>query len=304
MSKVHIGISGWTFEGWQGDFYPKGLPKNKELQYASRQVSSIEVNGTFYSLQRPHTFQKWYDETPEDFCFSIKAPRYITHIRRLKEVDDAVANFFASGLFCLKEKLGPILWQFPPNVMLKDDRFEKFLELLPYDSKAASRLAKKHTSKMDGRAFFKPAGDYAIRHAFEFRHPSFINPKFIDLLRKYGVAIVFAHSGMKSPYTEDLTADFIYARMHGQESPYEKGYPKSFLSHWAQRVSAWSQGKQPEDAQCVSTKKPKSTPRDAYIYFDTEAKEYAPWDALNFSKQMETLETKSQKKSLSLVKAA
>ncbi|MGE0633758.1 MAG: DUF72 domain-containing protein [Pseudobdellovibrionaceae bacterium] len=284
MAKIRIGMSGWTFDGWKNDFYPKGLAAKKELEYASRKVNSIEVNGTFYALQKPHTFQKWYDETPEDFVFSIKAPQYITHVRRLKEVDEAVANFFASGIFRLKEKLGPILWQFPPNVALKDDRFEKFLKLLPYNSKSASELAKKHSEKMEGRNHVDVHADFPIRHAFEFRHASFLNPDFIELLRAHGVAIVFAHSGEKSPYTEDLTADFVYARMHGQEKMFKKGYTDKVLEWWSERVSLWSQGKQPADALCISSEKPKSVKRDAFIYFDTEAKEFAPYDALNLTK--------------------
>ena len=183
MPKIHIGMSGWTFEGWRGNFYPKGLVQRKELEYASSQVNSIEINGTFYALQKPATFQKWYDETPKDFCFSVKAPQYITHIRRVKDVKEPVCNFFASGLFCLKEKLGAILWQFPPNVTLKDDRFEKFLDLLPYNSRDASKLAQKHSSKMKGRSFVEVHADYPLRHAFEFRHPSFFNEAFFELLK-------------------------------------------------------------------------------------------------------------------------
>ena len=293
MPQIRIGMSGWTFDGWRNDFYPKGLVQKKELEYASRKVNSIEVNGTFYALQKPPTFQRWYQETPDDFCFSLKAPQYITHIRRLKDVADPVANFFASGIFCLKEKMGPLLWQFPPNVTLKDDRFEKFLELLPYDSKSASRLAKKHSEKMEGRSFVDVEGDYPIRHAFEFRHPSFMNPDFINLLRQYGVAIVFAHSGLKSPYMEDLTADFVYARMHGQEAQYKKGYPDKVLSWWSERVQNWTQGKQPRDAQCVSDIKPKAVKRDAFIYFDTEEKSYAPYDALRL---MELLDSSKKPK--------
>lgn len=296
MKKIYIGMSGWTNEGWRGDFYPKGLPKSKELEYAGRQVNSIEINATFYSYQKPATFQRWYEETPPGFCFSIKGPQYITHILRLKEVEKSLSNFLASGLFCLKEKMGPLLWQFPPNMVLKDDRFEKFLKLLPYDSKSAARLAKNHSSRLEGRVQLEPSGHFPIRHAFEFRHPSFMNPDFIDLLRAHGVALVFAHSGLKSPYMEDLTADFIYARMHGQEKAFKKGYPGPFLSWWADRVSFWTQGKWPEDAQCVSEGKPKSVKRDAFIYFDTEAKEYAPYDALNLTQLLKT-QTQTQSRS-------
>ncbi len=283
MAAIHVGMSGWTFEGWRGGFYPKGLVQKKELEYASRRVTSIEVNGTFYSLQKPPTFQRWHDETPDGFCFSIKAPQYITHVRRLKDVADPLANFFASGLFCLRRKLGPILWQFPPNVALKDDRFETFLEQLPHDAKEALKIAKKCTDKMIGRSFLEIEGNYPIRHAFEFRHPSFMNPDFISLLRKHGVAIVFAHSGLKSPYMEDVTADFVYARMHGQEELYKNGYPKKVLSWWADRVTCWSKGQEPVDPLTVTTaSKTKAKARDAYIYFDTEAKEHAPQDALRF----------------------
>jgi uncharacterized protein YecE (DUF72 family) len=168
MAKIYIGMSGWTFDGWRGDFYPKGLSQKKELEYASQKVTSIEVNGTFYALQKPETFQRWYSETPKDFRLAIKAPQYITHIRRLKDVGSAVIRFLDSGLIHLKEKLGPVLWQFPPNMMLKDDRFEIFLKHL--------------------KAYKK----YPVRHAFEFRHKSFFNPEFIELLRKNKIALALA----------------------------------------------------------------------------------------------------------------
>lgn len=286
MSKIFVGMSGWTYEGWRKDFYPEGLSQKKELEYASSKVTSIEINGTFYSLQKPASFTRWYEETPKDFCFSLKAPQYITHIRRLKDVEEPLANFFASGVFCLKEKLGAILWQFPPNVTLKDDRFEKFLELLPFDSKAASKLAKKHSDKMKDRNVTKVDGDYPIRHAFEFRHMSFMNPEFIELLRKNNVAIVFGHAGdEKYPYMEDVTADFIYARMHGRGAEYKKGYPDKTLDWWAKRLESWTSGEQPTDAQCMVDKKPKKIKRDAYVYFDTDEKKFAPYDAMNLRKK-------------------
>lgn len=287
MRKILIGISGWTYPGWRKNFYPDGLVQKKELHYASRKLNSIEINGTFYSLQKPESFQKWNSETPEDFCFSVKAPQYITHIRRLKEVEEPTANFFASGILCLAQKLGPILWQFPPNVMLKDNRFEEFLKLLPQDSKQAEKLAKKHSPKVEGRAFTSALGDYRIRHAFEFRHPSFFNPEFLDLLKKYNVAVVMAHSGLKSPYTEDITADFVYARMHGQDEEYKKGYTKEALSWWADRVLAWADGKEPSDASKILKNSKKSKSRDIYVYFDTEAKEHAPFDALSLIERLQ-----------------
>ncbi len=213
MAKAWIGVSGWTFPGWKKVFYPKELPIRRELEYASRALNSIEINGTFYSLQKPETFQKWYNQTPADFIFSVKAPQYITHICRLKEIEKPLAKFLASGLFCLREKLGPILWQFPPNVKLKDDRFEKFLSLLP------------HTS----------------RHAFEFRHPSFAHPDFLALLKEHNVAFVIAHAGgEKAPYVEDLTSkNFVYVRLHGEGKEYKKGYTPLMIKKWAEKVKGW-----------------------------------------------------------------
>ncbi len=294
MSKIFVGMSGWTFECWRKDFYPEGLSQKKELEYASRKVSSIEVNGTFYSLQKPTSFTRWYQETPKDFCFSLKAPQYITHVRRLKDVEEPLANFFASGIFCLKEKLGPILWQFPPNVTLKDDRFEKFLKILPFDSKAGAKLAKKHSEKMEGRSQTKAFGDSPIRHAFEFRHMSFKNPEFLALLRSYNVAVVFGHAGdEKYPYVEDVTSDFIYARMHGRGKEFKKGYSEETLDWWAKRLEKWIAGEQPSDAQCVLNAKPKKTKRDVYVYFDTDEKEFSPYDAMNLLSRVGKFNRKS-----------
>lgn len=270
MGKPWIGISGWTFPGWRGTFYPEGLVQKRELEYASRVLSSIEVNGTFYGLQKPTNFQNWYDEAPDNFQFSLKAPQFITHVLRLKEVEEPLANFIASGVLCLKEKLGVILWQFPPFVMLKDDRFEKFLKLLPHDAKSASKLAKKHGEKVEGRAFTKAEGDFPVRHAFEFRHKSFLNEDFLKLLKKHNVAFVFAHEGGKNaPYTEEPTADFIYARLHGEGKKYEKGYPDKEISTWAKKVKAWNK-----------------SGKDTFIYFSNEAKVYSPKGALSLLKEL------------------
>ena len=277
MAKPWVGVSGWTFPGWRRNFYPKDLPQRRELEYASRALNSIEINGTFYSLQKPESFQSWFKETPADFRFAVKAPQYITHIRRLKEVEEPLANFFASGLLCLKEKLGALLWQFPPNVTLKDDRFEKFLKLLPRDSRDAAKLARKHGEKVEGRAWTKAEGDYPIRHAFEFRHPSFANPDFLAMLKEYNVAFVMAHEGgERAPYLEDLTADFVYVRLHGEGAKYKKGYPEKEIRGWADRVKAWLEGSQPSDAQILSDIKPKKAKRDVFLYFSNDAKVHAP----------------------------
>jgi len=264
LSMIRVGISGWTFAPWRGPFYPKGLVQKKELEYASRKLNSIEINGTFHSLQKPASFQKWHDETPENFVFAVKAPQFITHILRLKDVAEPLANFFASGLLCLKEKLGPILWQFPPNVMLKDDRFEKFFKLLPHTSKEASKLAAKHSEKMEGRSFTKVESDFKIRHAFEFRHKSFLNPDFCGLLKANNIAFVFAHEGgEKAPYTEEPTADFVYSRLHGEGAKYKKGYPAAEITKWSTKIKAWEK-----------------TGLDSYTYFSNDAKVYSPAGAM------------------------
>lgn len=281
-----IGISGWTYADWRGDFYPKGVTQKRELEYCSRQLNSVEINGTFYAIQKPPSFQSWYAATPENFVFAVKANKYITHIRRAKDVETPMANFLASGILCLGEKLGPILWQFPPSLTLKDDRFEKFCALLPRDFNEARQLAKKQTFNIEGGI---PEGgpNYPIRHAFEFRHPSFfMTSEFTDMLRKNNVAVVFGHSGMNNPYVEDVTSDFIYARMHGQEKPFAKGYTDTFLADYAKRVELWTAGTQPADAVCMSPHLPNKQPRDAFIYFDTEYKSAAPNDAMTFMQKL------------------
>jgi uncharacterized protein YecE (DUF72 family) len=268
MAKSWVGISGWTFPGWKGAFYPKDLVQRKQLEFASHRLNSIEINGTFYSLQKPASFQRWFKEVPEDFLFAVKGPQFITHVLRLKHVEEPLANFFASGLLCLKEKLGPILWQFPPNVMLKDDRFETFLKLLPKDAKSASKLAKQHGPKVEGRAWTKAVGNFPVRHAFEFRHKSFLNPDFLALLRKFNVAFVFAHAGgERAPYTEKPTADFVYARLHGEGKIFSKGYPDREIARWTKKAREWNQAK-----------------RDVFIYFSNEAKVYSPAGAMKLIK--------------------
>lgn len=286
MSEIRIGMSGWTHDCWRSSFYPEDLSRKKELDYASRKVTSIEVNGTFYALQKPATFQRWYEETPKNFIFSIKAPKFITHVLRLRECEEPLNTFLASGLLCLKEKLGPILWQFPPYATLKDDRFEQFAKILPHTSLQAAELAKNHGSVIEGRAWTEASGDNQMRHAFEFRHPSFMNPDFIEMLRSYGIAVVFADSGKTSPYCEDLTSDFVYLRMHGGSPAHKKGYPLLALKRLAKKIELWACGKQPKDAQTISSGKPTPGEKDVFVYFDNDVTETAPLDALKLLKLM------------------
>jgi len=277
--KVRIGISGWTYKPWRGVFYPEDLKQKQELEYASKTFNSIEINGTFYSLQRPTSFERWAAETPDDFVFSIKAPRFITHIRRLKDADGPVSNFMASGIFRLGAKLGPILWQLPPNFHFKPELLEEFFKLLPHDTDEASACARRHDKWMAGRAELKSGEKRPMRHAMEIRHASFATPEFIHLLRKYDVALVCADT-VEWPRLMDLTSDFVYVRLHGSEVLYVSGYEDVDIDAWACRVAAWATGNEPNDAECVIRKpEAKREARDVYVYFDNDAKVRAPFDA-------------------------
>src|SRR3984893_17097220 len=275
---VRIGISGWTYAPWRGNFYPSGLLHSDELSYASRQVETIEVNGTLYSLQRPDAFARWYDETPQGFVFAVKGPRYITHIRRLREVETPLANFFASGVLRLEENLGPVLWQFPPSFRFSLERLDHFFSLLPRDTEAAAALAEHRSESRSDSSWAKTRR--RLRHAIEIRHQSFLDPAFVALLRRHRVAFVLADS-VAWPYAEDLTADFVYLRLHGSEELYASGYSDEALDHFAARIKLWAQGLEPNDARLIApdTGPASHTPRDVFAYFDNDAKVRAPVDA-------------------------
>jgi len=248
--EIRIGISGWRYSPWRGVFYPKDLPRKDELAFASRAFATIEINGTFYSLQRSENFAKWAAGTPDDFVFAVKAPRYITHIRRLKEAEKPLANFFASGLLRLGPKLGPILWQLPPNFRFDAERIEAFLKLLPHDTETAAKLARRHDASLKGKAWLRTDRKRSLRHAMEIRHGSFRSPDFIRLLRKYRVALVCADT-VEWPRLMDVTSDFVYCRLHGSRQLYASGYGRKSIDDWAARVVAWANGREPEDAERV-----------------------------------------------------
>ena len=281
MATTRIGISGWRYDPWRGTFYPKDLPQRAELEYASAHLPVIEINGSFYSLQRPQSYASWYAATPADFMFTVKAPRYITHIRRLRDIETPLANFLASGVFNLKEKLGPILWQFAPNFKFDPERFETFLKLLPHDTEAAARVARGHDDWMKGRVQLKADARRPMRHAVEIRNDTFLTAAFVDMMRKYEVALVIAETARKWPMTQDMTADFVYMRLHGDKELYKSGYSDKSLDRWAKRISAWQKGAEPADAQKISPRKPPTrAPRDVFCFFDnTDVKLRAPFDA-------------------------
>jgi uncharacterized protein YecE (DUF72 family) len=275
--EVRIGISGWRYAPWRGVFYPKGLRQKDELAYAAGIFSTIEINGTFYSLQRPSCFRAWHDETPEDFVFAVKGARYITHMLRLTRFEQPLANFFAQGVLLLKDKLGPILWQLPPNFIFRPEKLEAFFKFLPRSTKEAASLARRHNEKVAGRAWTKAQGDRPLRHALEIRHESFCDPAFIALLRRHHIGLVVADT-VEWPLLMDVTADFIYCRLHGSQVLYASGYEGRALSGWARRVRAWSEGRE-VPGKHAGPPASKTKARDVYVYFDNDAKVRAPFDA-------------------------
>ncbi|SDF63829.1 MULTISPECIES: DUF72 domain-containing protein [unclassified Duganella] len=281
MGKIYIGISGWRYRPWRGVFYPEGLTQSRELEFASRQLPTIELNGSFYSLQRPSSYTAWYEATPPGFIFSHKGNRYLTHILRLGDgIEPAMANVMASGVLALGEKLGPFLWQLPPNFRFDAERLERFFRLLPRDMQEAQALARQHEPRMNGRVALDIDTNHKLRHALEIRHEGFNDPAFVALLRKYKVALVVADTAGKWPDYEDVTADFMYIRLHGAEELYASGYDDAALDHWAARIRAWASGSQPSDAKLISDKPPpRRANRDVYCYFDNDIKVRAPFDA-------------------------
>jgi len=283
QGRIRIGISGWTYAPWRGVFYPETLSQDEELSYAASVFDSIEVNGTFYRLQQPASFLRWRDETPADFVFSVKAPRYITHVRRLREIETPLANFLASGLLLLDGKLGPLLWQFPPFLRYDPPRFEAFFAMLPHDTAHAAMLARAHDRRIETDDGIPEGPARPLRHAIEIRHESFRDATFIEMLRRYDVALVCADT-VSWPRLMDLTADFVYCRLHGSEELYVSGYDDASLDAWARRVLAWANGGEPEDAERVlpalaSSAAAEPPGRDVFVYFDNDAKVRAPADA-------------------------
>jgi uncharacterized protein YecE (DUF72 family) len=279
LGKVFIGISGWTYAPWRGTFYPRKLPHNRELAYTSGIFPSIEINGTFYSLQHPENYAKWAAETPDNFVFSVKGSHFITHIKRLRDARAPLANFLASGPLRLGPKLGPILWQLPPNFKFDSKLIATFLKMLPRDTESAASLAKHHDKKGSGRAWIKIDAHRPLRHALEIRHASFVVPEFIDLLRAYNVALVCADT-VEWPKLMDITSDFVYCRLHGSEELYVSDYDARSLDDWAARVNAWARGGEPADAErVIQSPGPRKSSRDVFVYFDNDAKVRAPVDA-------------------------
>jgi uncharacterized protein YecE (DUF72 family) len=277
-ARVRIGISGWRYAPWRGTFYPPELRQRDELAYAAARFDTIELNGSFYSLQRPEYYARWRAEVPDDFVFAVKGSRYITHMLRLRGVETALANFFASGVLALGAKLGPLLWQLPPTLPFAVDELDAFLRLLPRSFAAAARLARRHDDRVAGRTHLRAPVDLALRHALEVRHPSFACAELVELLRRHDVALVVADTAGRWPFLEDVTSDFVYVRLHGDAELYVSGYGPAALTTWATRIRAWRAGRTPRGAKRIGPP-PEQVPRDVYVYFDNDIKAYAPFDA-------------------------
>ncbi|UUZ72270.1 DUF72 domain-containing protein [Polaromonas sp. P1(28)-8] len=255
-TSIRVGVGGWTYEPWRGNFFPDGLPHSQELAYASRQLSAIEVNGTYYGTLKPVSFKKWHDETPDDFVFSLKASRYATNRRVLAEAGDSITRFVESGISELGRKLGPIVWQFMPGKMFEAQDFEAFLALLP--------------AQVDGRA---------LRHVVDVRHESFMDPAYLALARRYRVATVFTDAD-KFPSFADLTGDLVYARLMMSDASLATGYEEAALDAWAGRARRWAAGETPEDLPAVEAPPAPVRSREVFIYFINGAKEKAPAAAM------------------------
>ncbi|WBY01966.1 DUF72 domain-containing protein [Ramlibacter tataouinensis] len=278
--RIRIGVSGWRYGPWRGNFYPPGLPQHRELWHAARHFNSIELNGSFYSLQRPSSYAQWAAATPPGFVFAVKGGRFITHMLKLRNAQAALGNFFASGLFALGDKLGPILWQFPPQLPFDAARFEAFFAALPADTDAAAQVALRRDHRLQGRELLQPLHRQRLRHAVEVRHDSFVDPAFIALLRRHGIAWVVADTPQPWPLYEDVTADFVYIRLHGSTELYKSRYTPQQIGRWAAAIEAWRHGGQPDDARLVSGQAPpRRAARDVYCYFDNTDKLHAPDNA-------------------------
>ena len=264
LGDARVGISGWRYAPWRGVFYPRDLPQRRELEFAAAHFPTVEINGSFYSLQSPASYARWRDQTPEGFVFSLKGSRYITHLLRLKDVETPLANFFASGVLALEEKLGPCLWQFPPMFRFDPDRLARFFELLPRDTAQALALARRRDARMRGRVHLSIGARRKLRHAIEIRHASFVDDAFLDLLRRHDVGLVVADTAGKWPKLFEVTSDFVYVRLHGDVKIYTSGYTPKALDSWSRRIRAWS-----------------AAGKDVYVYFDNDVKVRAPFDALS-----------------------
>jgi uncharacterized protein YecE (DUF72 family) len=286
MAKARIGVSGWSYDSWRGKFYPDDLPRRRQLEHASRRFNSIEINGSFYSLLKPEIYRGWYEETPSGFRFAVKGSRFITHNKKLRDVRTPLANFLASGVLALEEKLGPIVWQVSSSLKFDAERMGGFLEMLPRDTDKAAALAKRHDGRVKGRSWLRTDRKRRLRHAIEVRNDSFFCPEFVRLLQDNGTALVFSDAA-DWPLREEVTAGFVYLRLHGSGKTYASRYSDAELDEWGNRIERWLNAEEPDDARRITDRKPpRRKGRDVYIYFDNDQHAYAPNDAERLMKRL------------------
>ncbi len=265
---MRVGTSGWRYARWRGSFYPQGLVQRRELEYAAQTFDSVEINGSFYSLQRPASWVRWAAEVPQDFVFAVKGPRFVTHMLRMRNAEAALGNFFGSGLLALGEKLGPVLWQLPARQGFDAAQLDDFLARLPKTTAEADRLIDRHDAKLTHQPVFSGGGQRTIRHALEVRHESFRTDEALSTLQRHGVALVESDGGASWPRIRETTADFVYVRLHGAERLYASGYEPAEL----EELAAHLRGQRDGGVDGV--------PRDGYVYFDNDAEVRAPFDAM------------------------
>ncbi len=284
--RIWIGTSGWTYPGWNGVFYPAGVARRGALAYNATRFNAVEVNGSFYGLLRPTTYASWYAQTPPGFVFALKGSRFITHNKKLADAERPLANFLASGVLRLADKLGPIVWQLPASARYDADRLAAFFALLPRTTVAAARLARRHDHRVTGRSWTKSGTNRRLRHAVEVRGESFLVPAFAALARRHGIAIVVSDAP-DWPLVEELSAGFVYLRLHGAERKYASRYSDAALDRWAERIRCWQAGSEPPDRRRISARPPaRHRGRDVYVFFDNDYEANAPHDALRLAARL------------------
>ncbi len=278
---IYVGVSGWSYDDWRGGrFYPERLRRRDELEFVTRRFASVEINASFYSLLRPSTYCRYHACSPDGFVYAVKGSRFITHSKKLNDVATPLANFFASGVLRLEEKLGPLLWQLP-DTFIAPQRLEAFLRRLPDSMHAASKLARKHDRRVSGRASMAVHRDRSVRHVLEVRHRDSLTDELVQCCRELAIPLVFSHSGGSWPYIEELTGDLVYLRLHGSPRTYASAYRRDKLEAWSARIRSWNNGRQPRGSVRISRhRSPRADQRTVYAYFDNDQRANAPRNAL------------------------
>jgi uncharacterized protein YecE (DUF72 family) len=293
MGKIRIGVSGWSYKSWEASFYPSELPRKRQLEYLSRRFDTVEINSSFYSLKKPAVYEEWRETSPEGFVYAVKGGRFITHNKKLRNAETALANFFASGVLALRDRLGPILWQLPATLRFDAGRIAGFLELLPADTEEAAKLAARHDFRVEGRSLVETDRKRPMRHALEVRNETYVSPELVRLCRSRGVALVVSDAA-DWPLFEEVTAGFLYIRLHGSKRTYASRYSDGELNRWTEKIAAWREGGEPEDARKMTGRAPpRRKSRDICVYFDNDQETHAPHDALRLASRLGEIEAEA-----------